>query len=63
MREPETLSELKSEILRQLEDGEDVVIKLTEGDGVHELLASISDGMNGTRCLNAMSQVGLTFIR
>ena len=57
MREPETLSELKTEILRQLDEGEEVVITLTEGDGVHELLESISDGISGTRFLNSFPRI------
>ena len=52
MREPETLKELKAEILRQLEKSETVTIILTEGDGIHELLESITDGIKGTEELN-----------
>lgn len=44
-REPETLSELKAEILRQLEKSETVKITLTEGDSGHELLEAIEAGM------------------
>ena len=48
-REPETLTELKAEILRQLKmDVLTVTIKLTEGDSIHELLESITDGIEGT---------------
>lgn len=43
MREPETLTELKEEILRQLERSETVTITLTEGDGIHRLLESMGD--------------------
>lgn len=43
MREPETLSELYLEIVRQLEQSETVTIRLTEGDGIHELLGNIKD--------------------
>ena len=52
MREPETLKELKAEIVRQLKRSETVTITLTEGDGVHELLESITDGIKGTEELN-----------
>ena len=52
-REPETLTELKAEILRQLKmDVLTVTIKLTEGDSIHELLESITDGIEGTAKLN-----------
>jgi ABC-type uncharacterized transport system ATPase subunit len=51
-REPETLSELHNEILAQLKVGEVVTITLTEGDGTHELLESITSNMEATRCLN-----------
>ena len=56
MREPETLKELKAEILRQLEKSETVTITLTEGDGIHELLESITDGIKGTEELNKQSR-------
>jgi hypothetical protein len=56
MREPETLRELKAEILRQLETSETVTIVLTEGDGIHELLASIEDGIVGTEELNRLAR-------
>lgn len=49
MREPETLTELRDEILRQLEHSETVTIRLTEGDGVHELLESIQEGIDASR--------------
>ena len=50
-REPETLSELHNEIIAQLEVSEVVTITLTEGDGIHELLESIAENMEATRCL------------
>lgn len=56
MREPETLTELKAEILRQLEQSETVTITLTEGDGIHELLESITDGIRGIEELNRQSR-------
>lgn len=56
MREPETLRELKAEILRQLEKSETVTITLTEGDGIHELLESITDGIKGAEELNRQSR-------
>jgi hypothetical protein len=56
MREPETLKEMKAEILRQLKDSETVTIILTEGDGIHELLESITDGIKGTEELNKQSR-------
>ena len=56
MREPETLKELKAEILRQLDRSETVTITLTEGDGIHELLESIADGIKGTEELNRQSR-------
>lgn len=56
MREPETLKELKSEILRQLEESETVTITLTEGDGIHELLKSITDGIKNFEELNRQSR-------
>ena len=52
MREPETLTELRIEILHQLAKSETVVIKLTEGDGIHELLESIDNGIKGTELSN-----------
>lgn len=55
-REPETLAELKAEILRQLAKSEVVTIRLTEGDGIHELLESITDGIEGTKLLNQTSR-------
>ena len=51
-REPESLAELKAEILRQLAKSERVTIRLTEGDSIHELLESIRDGIIGTILLN-----------
>ena len=44
-RPPETLGELKKEILRQLDTSEVVTITLHEGDDIHELLESISSGI------------------
>ena len=44
-RTPETLGELKKEILRQLDTSEVVTITLHEGDDIHELLESISSGI------------------
>ena len=55
-REPETLRELYSEIVAQLREGEVVKITLTEGDGIHELLESMLDGMEGTRPRNKSSE-------
>ena len=55
-REPESLSELKAEILRQLAESEVVTVRLTEGDSIHELLESITDGIEGTKLLNKLSQ-------
>lgn len=52
MREPETLTELKAEIIRQLQASETVVITLTEGDGIHELLESIDNGIKGIELAN-----------
>ena len=57
MREPETLTELKADILRQLEKSETVTIKLSEGDGIHELLESITDGIKGTEELNRQRRI------
>ena len=48
-RAPETLGELKKEILRQLDTSEVVTITLHEGDDVHELLESISSGIAGIK--------------
>lgn len=55
-REPESLSELKVEILRQLAKSEVVILRLTEGDSIHELLESITDGIEGTKLLNKLSR-------
>ena len=48
-RAPETLGELKKEILRQLDTSEVVTITLHEGDEIHELLESISSGLAGIK--------------
>lgn len=51
-RQPENLKELKELILEQLKHSEKVTICLSEGDDIHELLASIDDGMNNTKAAN-----------
>ena len=51
-RAPETLGELKKEILRQLDTSEVVTITLHEGDDIHELLESISFGIEGIKYQN-----------
>ena len=61
-REPETISELRNEILAQLEVGEVVTITLTGGDGIHELLESIDSNMEAERCLNDIYQTLSRFI-
>jgi len=54
-REPESIKELRDEIVGQLKNGDTVNIELTEGDAVHELLESISSGIQGTKMLNKSS--------
>jgi hypothetical protein len=56
-RAPETLSELKGEILRQLDTSEVVTITLLEGDAIHELLESISSGIKGIKLQNQLSNL------
>jgi hypothetical protein len=55
-RQPESLTELRDFILEQLETDTRVVINLAEGDDIHELLASIEDGIIGTKTLNRLGR-------
>jgi len=51
--QPETLAELREEILYQLSNAnEPVVITFYNREATQELLASITDGIEGTRELN-----------
>lgn len=57
MKQPVTLTELRDEIMRQLESSKVVTIKLAERGFLYELIASINDGIEGTKMRNELASI------